>query len=207
VPILFRRAWARHRQLQVKPVGGGPLASARSIRRASPSPSQGTHWHSPIPLFALPRISRRPLFFRRGRCRGPANRWIHIHHKEPQGKVRPARCSMSAWSCVCAGRLGPGCSWTAVSFFFGTGTPCWCWCCADKKNCPRPSNLRLTNRLDAWLFVTILFSMRFTTKCRQKNAAVCRQYKRIVRTCPRLLPSVNSTVKIVRLLEPAQSDD
>jgi hypothetical protein len=37
---------------------------------------------------------------------------------------------------------------------------------ADKKKCPRPSNLRLTNRLDAWLFVTltILFSMRFTLK-------------------------------------------
>jgi hypothetical protein len=79
----------------------------------------------------------------------------------PQGATgKSAPCQMQhvdrhGAACV----LGPGCSWTAVSFF-GTGTPCWC--CADKKNCPGPCNLRLTNRLDAWLFVTILFSMRFT---------------------------------------------
>lgn len=50
--------------------------------------------------------------------------------------------------------------WTAVNFWHGNpvvmaGTG------ADKK-CPRPSKHRLTNRLDAWLFLTILFFIRYT---------------------------------------------
>lgn len=128
MPILFRRARARHRQLQVKPVGGGPPASARSIVRASPSPSPSSQGRTGTLLFrcCFAQDLSRPLFFRRGRCRGPANRWIHIHHKEPQGKVRPARCSMSAWSCVCAEGWGPAVL-GRPSLFFGTGTPCWCW--------------------------------------------------------------------------------
>lgn len=52
---------------------------------------------------------------------------------------------------------------------------------ADKKNCPRPSNLRLTNRLDAWLFVTILFTTRFTLKAAKSDWTVQSVDRKMVR--------------------------
>jgi len=154
----FVAARARRHQLQMKPVARPGQRTQYRAGVAVAITGAATLSDSAV---ALRKISRR------GCCRGPADRWIR--HKEPQGKGEKGRAASDAPDAECRHAdmelrvcWGPAVilDWTAVNFWHGNpvvmaGTG------ADKK-CPRPSKHRLTNRLDAWLFLTILFFIRYT---------------------------------------------